>query len=118
MPKVMIVDDDKITVTLLQTLLGLDGFDVVVVPRGGDVLSTAHREQPDVFMIDYNLSDMTGVQVVTQIRGDANLSHTPILMASGMNVEAEALRAGASQFIIKPFDPAKLAGIFHKLLEA
>ena len=63
MLKVMIVDDDRNTVKLLQTLLELDGFEVSVAPRGADVLPAAQQNKPDIFLMDYHLSDMDGVEV-------------------------------------------------------
>lgn len=116
MPKVMIVDDDRTTVTLLQTLLSLDGFDVVAVPRGLDVLAQARHERPDVFLVDYHLSDISGTQLIHQLRADAEFGKTPIVMASGLNVESEARGAGANVFLVKPFEPNNLVTIFNQLL--
>ncbi|MEP7287702.1 MAG: response regulator [Chloroflexota bacterium] len=116
MPKVMIVDDDRTTVTLLKTLLELDGFDVVIVPRGSMVLEKAHQESPDVFLLDYHLTDMDGTQVTQILRADTQFKHTPIVMASGLNVEDEAKKAGANVFLVKPFEPGNLAKIFQKLI--
>jgi len=59
----MIVDDDRNTVKLLQTLLELDGFVVVVAGRGADVLPV-RASQADLFLMDYHLADMDGVDVV------------------------------------------------------
>ena len=115
-PKVMIVDDDRTTVTLLQTLLTLDGFDVVAVPRGMEVLAQARRERPDVFLVDYHLSDMAGTQLILQLRADVEFGKTPIVMASGLNVENEAKGAGANVFLVKPFEPGNLATLFYQLL--
>jgi DNA-binding response OmpR family regulator len=112
----MIVDDDRTTVTLLQTLLTLDGFDVVLAPRGNTVLAEARREKPDIFLIDYHLADMSGTEIITTLRGDPQFAKAPIIMASGLNVENEAQKAGANLFLIKPFEPGSLAGIFNKLL--
>ena len=116
MPKVMIVDDDRTTVTLLQTLLEMDGFDVVLVPRGSMVLDKAHQEKPDLFLLDYHLADMEGTTIVTNLRADPQFAKTPIIVASGLNVEGEAKKAGANMFLIKPFDPGSLATIFNKLI--
>jgi two-component system chemotaxis response regulator CheY len=116
MPKVMLVDDDRTTVSLLQTLLELDGFDVVVSPRGQMAIDKASTEKPDVFMLDYHLTDMDGVTVVKTLRANPVFAKTPIVMASGLNVEDEALKAGASMFLLKPFEPGQLADIFHKLI--
>lgn len=115
-PKVMIVDDDRTTVTLLQMLLTLDGFDVVAVPRGMEVLAQARHERPDVFLVDYHLSDMAGTQLILQLRADAQFGKTPIVMASGLNVESEAKGAGANVFLVKPFEPGNLAALFNQLL--
>ena len=110
MPKVMIVDDDRNTVKLLQTLLELDGFVVVVTGRGADVLPVAEQAKPDLFLMDYHLADMEGTTVVTNLRADPQFAKTPIVMASGLNVEGEAKKAGANMFLIKPFEPGSLAG--------
>jgi len=115
-PRVMIVDDDRTTIKLLETLLVMDGFEVTLVARGGDVLPAARRDRPDVFLIDYHLSDMEGADVVHALRGDPQFAQAPIIVASGMNVETEAKRAGASMFLIKPLDPGSLASTLHSLL--
>lgn len=114
--KVMIVDDDLTTVSLLSTLLELDGYDVVVVRRGGDVIPKAETEMPDIIMMDYHLSDVEGVVVIREIRKHATLSAIPIVMASGLDVSDEARAAGANTFIIKPFDPSALPELFNSLI--
>lgn len=116
MPKVMIIDDDRTTVTLLQTLLELDGFDVATVGSGGEAMEAAIREKPDVFLMDYHLSDMEGVDVIRDLRATAEFAKTPIIMASGMNVEEEAKAAGANAFLVKPFEPDDLPKLFNELL--
>ena len=113
----MIVDDDRTTTTLLETLLMLDGFEVSQVARGGDVLPRAKRDLPDIFLIDYHLNDMNGPEVVRALRDDEHFAESPIVIASGMNVEAEAKAAGATMFLIKPLDPSTLAQTLSGLLE-
>src|SRR5437879_3390413 len=115
MTKVMIVDDDRTTVMLLQTLLELDGFVVSLVARGAMVMDKVNAEKPDIFMLDYHLSDMDGVAVVKNLRADPQFEKTPIIVASGLNVEHEAKKAGATMFLLKPFDPDKLAPLFIQL---
>jgi CheY-like chemotaxis protein len=117
LPKIMIVDDDRITVSLLQTLLELDGFEVVIVPRGLQVLEKALLEHPDIFMLDYNLSDTTGVEVVRILRATSEFAKTPIVIASGLNAEDEVLAAGANAFLIKPLDTELLSTTLLKFLK-
>lgn len=116
MPKVMIVDDDRTTVKLLQTLLELDGFEVAVAGRGGDVMRTAQTFQPDIFLMDYHLSDIDGVEVVRELRASERFAQIPIVMTSGLDVEDEVIEAGATTFLVKPFEPDELPSLFQKLI--
>lgn len=116
MTKVMIVDDDAVTVSLLETLLQLDGFDVIVVRRGADVIPEAEARNPDIILMDFHLADMEGVDVIKNVRAHNRLAEIPIIMASGMDVSDEALAAGANKFIIKPFEPSDLPELFNSLI--
>ncbi|MBN1679492.1 MAG: response regulator [Anaerolineae bacterium] len=116
MPRILIVDDDRTTGKLLQTLLELDGFEVNLAGRGEQALELAHEVLPDIFLVDYHLADMEGVTLVTQLRSDPIFANTPIVMASGLNVEEEARQAGANRFLVKPFEPNQLASLFNSLI--
>ncbi len=113
----MIVDDDRTTVSLLQTLLEMDGFEVSIVPRGLMVLDRALQDRPDVFLLDYHLSDMNGTDVTRKLRATPEFAHTPIVIASGLNVEDEARAAGANMFLVKPFEPGQLSDLLIKLVK-
>lgn len=112
----MIVDDDRTTVSLLQTLLELDGFEVIVVGLGADVIPKAEASQPDVLMIDYHLTDTEGTTVIRDLRQHEQFATMPIVMASGLDVSAEARAAGANEFIVKPFEPSDLPDLFNRLI--
>lgn len=112
----MIVDDDAVTVSLLGTLLELDGFEVIVVRRGIDVIPEAEAKNPDIILMDFHLADMEGTEIIKNIRVHDKLSAIPIIMASGMDVSVEALEAGANKFIIKPFEPSDLPKMFNSLI--
>ncbi|MBC7869634.1 MAG: response regulator [Chitinophagaceae bacterium] len=116
MTKVMIVDDDRTTVKLLQTLLELDGFDVSIAGRGGDVIELANKVVPDIFLMDYHLTDMDGVDVLRDLRAAGNFMKTPVVMTSGLDVEDEVMEAGANAFLVKPFEPDDLPKLFNKLV--
>ncbi|NDJ62569.1 MAG: response regulator [Chloroflexi bacterium] len=117
MPKIMIVDDDTSMVKLLQTLLELDGFEVTAVIRGGDVLPKVQEVQPDLIMMDYHLTDMDGVDIIRDMRADPTYDNLPIIVASGLDVEDEVMDAGATRFIVKPFEPGDLPGMFNELIQ-
>jgi DNA-binding response OmpR family regulator len=115
-PKVMIVDDDRTTVSLLETLLELDGFDVVLAADGNTALAKAQAAKPDAFLVDFHLADREGTDFVRQLRGEAAFSETPVIMASGAERGSEAYAAGADHFLIKPFDPGELVSILNQML--
>lgn len=116
LPKILIVDDDRTTVKLLQTLLEMDGFDVSMAARGETALEMAQEQQPDLILIDFHLTDMDGTDLLVRLRSTASLADTPIVMASGMDKEDEALNAGADLFLVKPFEPGSLADTFYNLI--
>ncbi|MEM9951620.1 MAG: response regulator [Chloroflexota bacterium] len=112
----LIVDDDAVTVSLLETLLELDGFTVLIARRGADVIPKMTEDRPDVMMIDYHLTDIEGVEVIKEVREHADFKDIPIVMASGMDVSYEAEKAGANEFLIKPFEPSELPDLFNRLI--
>jgi DNA-binding response OmpR family regulator len=111
----MIVDDDLTTVKLLQTLLELDGFEVVVCTRGGDVVGMVGKMAPEVILMDYHLADTEGVHVLRELRS-GEYAELPVIMTSGMDVRDEVMSAGANDFLVKPFEPDELPGLFRKYI--
>ena len=116
LPKILIVDDDRTTVKLLQTLLEMDGFAVTSTSRGQTGIEMAHTARPDIILVDYHLSDIAGVELVKQVRANPTLNGVPIVVVSGLDVQDEVLQAGASAFLGKPFEPGALAPLFYSLI--
>ena len=117
MPKAMIVDDDQTSASLLQTLLELEGFDVVLTAGGANAFQEAKEAAPDIFLVDYHLSDFDGVDFVKRLRADTQFGQVPVIMVSGLDHEDEAIACGANRFLIKPFDFGDLVVILKKLLD-
>jgi len=116
LPKILIIDDDRTTTKLLQTLLEMDGFEVATAANGQIALDIASHEHPDLFLVDFHLTDMNGLELVSHLRSDARFAQVPIVMASGLDKESEALKAGANAFLVKPFEPDDLSALFSDLL--
>jgi DNA-binding response OmpR family regulator len=114
--KVMIVDDDRTMNLLLKTLLELDGFSVVLAPRGDQVLSVALAEQPDAILMDVHIAEVDGIVLLKQIRAHPTLKRLPVIMSSGMDVEIECRAAGADAFILKPYPPDQLSTTLKKVI--
>ena len=112
----MLVDDDFTTVSLLKKLLEIDGFEVVVSPSGESALTKVKEAKPEAFLVDYHLADNKGTDFVRELRAQAEFAKTPIIMTSGLDHTDDALAAGATEFLIKPFDPSQLIARLQELL--
>lgn len=115
MTRVMIVDDEVEMSRLLKMLLELEGFIVDTSLSGTLAMEKAMAEAPDVFMIDYHLQDMSGDTLIRQLRAIETFAHAPIIVASGRDVEPEVKRAGATEFMLKPFEPDALIEALKRL---
>jgi CheY-like chemotaxis protein len=101
-------------VSLLQTLLKMEGFETVALEGDADVVEAVLREKPDIVFMDVHLGQQSGMEVVQSIRNNAQIADVRVVMTSGMNVKEECLRRGADSFLLKPFMPADLIGILKR----
>lgn len=117
MTRVMIVDDEIEMSRLLKMLLELEGFSVETTPTGEGALANAAVQPPNVFMVDYHLHDMSGEDLIRKLRAQDGLAHVPIVVVSGRDVEPEVLKAGATAFMLKPFEPDDLIAALKRLTD-
>jgi DNA-binding response OmpR family regulator len=119
MPKIMLVEDDATMLSLLQTLLQMEGYQVVkMIDESLDgILSTFCQEKPDLALIDVHLRDLNGFDVLRRIRNDTVLGRTRVVMSSGMECRTECLNYGADDFILKPYMPDDLIDVIYKTLK-
>jgi len=109
MPKILIIDDDEVQLSLLQTLLSEQGYTLYSTadgPQGVELYST-HR--PDLVLLDIGLPSISGIEVMKQVRqidGKAKI----IVITGYASVESavHAIREGAWDYIRKPYDPQEL----------
>lgn len=111
MPKVLLAEDDQTMVKLLQTLLKMEGFEVVAADVDADVAALAIHEKPDVLFMDVHLGQQNGLDIVQSIRKHPELDDLRIVMTSGLNVKDECLAHGANNFLLKPFMPDDLLSL-------
>ena len=113
MPKVLVAEDDHTMVSLLTTLLKMEGFEVVQLDIQADVPSAVAREKPDVLLMDVHLGEQNGMDIVASIRENTDFSRMNIVMTSGLNVKDECLKRGANFFLLKPFMPDDLLKVLR-----
>ena len=108
MAKVLLAEDDQTMVSLLKTLLNMEGFEVLALDVDSDVPAMVQREKPHVLFMDVNLGGQSGMEILDTIRKQQELSGVRIVMTSGLNVKEECINRGANAFLLKPFMPDDL----------
>jgi len=116
MAKVMIIEDDPTMISLLGTLLDMEGFQVAKVDKFGSVLDDIRREDPDLILMDVHLETINGLEVLAKLRQDENLMSKKVIMSSGLDKKYESTLAGADDFLMKPYMPDELIDKVKQLL--
>lgn len=115
---VLTVDDSATIRELLLTELSGLGYRVTQAEDGINGLEMLALEPPDVIITDITMPRMDGIGFIQNVRGDERYKATPILVLtteSDPDIKNRAKRAGATGWIVKPFDPRKLAEAIRKV---
>ena len=127
--KVLIVDDEYIGRETLQSVLEGEGYELEMAENGYQAIEKAKQLLPDVILLDVMMPGMTGFEVCQRIRSDPQIAEIPIIILTALDDRESllnALKAGADDFITKPFDRyelrARLLGItqlnrYQKLIQ-
>ncbi|HVN55098.1 MAG TPA: response regulator [Anaerolineaceae bacterium] len=110
MPKILIIEDDETMLSLLETFLQIEGFDVTVY-SGKNIespLRVIRQEVPEVILMDVHLQNGNGMEITRQIRKDPALKPIRVIMTSGMEMSHQSFSAGADGFLLKPYMPEDL----------
>lgn len=117
--KILIVDDSKTMRSIVKNCLATLGYsDVEEACDGRDALSKATACSPGLILLDWNMPNMNGLEFLKAFRGQG--AKTPVIMVT---TEAEkprvieAIKAGASDYVVKPFTPDVLSQHVTKTLE-
>ncbi|WP_368490680.1 response regulator [Clostridium sp. BJN0013] len=118
MAKILIVDDAAFMRMMIKDILEKNGFEVVGEANNGiKAVELYKKETPDVVTMDITMPDMDGIEAVKQIRAiDANAK---IIMCSAMGQQTmvmDAIKAGARDFIVKPFQPDRVLEAINKVV--
>lgn len=108
MEKVLLAEDDATMVSLLKTLLKMEGFEVVALDVNVDVAAEVQREKPYALFMDVHLGGQSGMKILEKIRENGDAADIRIIMTSGMNMRDECISRGANAFLLKPFMPDDL----------
>ncbi len=115
---VMTVDDSKTMREMVAFTLKQAGFEVKQAEHGQDALNVLGNDKVDCIVTDLNMPVMDGLQLIRELRVHAVHKATPIIMLtteSDENKKREGREAGATGWLVKPFNPEKLINTINKV---
>ena len=118
--KVLIADDEQNIVISLEFLMKREGFEVVVANDGEEAIRRIRADQPDLVLLDVMMPKKSGHEVCQELRADADLSDTLVLMLSAKGRDTDVdkgLGVGADAYMTKPFSTRELVDKVRSMLE-
>jgi two-component system, OmpR family, alkaline phosphatase synthesis response regulator PhoP len=106
--KVLVVDDERHIVRLVEANLQRAGYEVVVAYDGREALAKVRSENPDLVSLDIMMPYMDGFEVLKALKADPTTADIPVLMLTSKSHDADVFRgwqSGVDCYMTKPFDP-------------
>ena len=117
MAKILIVDDAEFLRVRLTKMLSVDGFEVFQAENGLKAVASYKEIHPDVVLMDVTMPEMDGLAALKEIIGFDAKARVIMLTALGQeSVVLEAVKSGARDFIVKPFEHERVMKAITKLL--
>lgn len=119
--KILLIDDHRTVLRLLDAILKLRGYDLLYAENGQQGMALARQEQPDLILLDVMMPEIDGFKVCQYLKGQAETAAIPVvfLTARGAESDLEAGRkVGAQGFLTKPFLAREVLDLVEKLLAA
>ena len=118
-PQVLVVDDDQLIIDLVTAFLESDGLEVIAAGDGREALARIAEARPDLVLCDVVMPRMGGLEFLHALRGNVKTEAIPVIMLTARGATKEvvaALRAGADDYVRKPFSSEELlARVWSKL---
>lgn len=110
-PKILVVDDDDFQHKMIAKILGAENYEFVFARSGAEAMSALRNIRPDLILMDVMMPDMDGLEVTRRLKTSPQFASMPVMMISGKsegNIILNCMKAGAADFVVKPFEMEKL----------
>jgi CheY-like chemotaxis protein len=118
-PTVLVVDDDEFQRKIIGTILGAENYHLIFAGDGFEALNLLRKTRPDVILMDVMMPNMDGMETTRRLKAAPHSAKTPVIMVTGKSegkVVVDSLKAGAVDFVVKPFDRATLIAKITRVL--
>jgi PAS domain S-box-containing protein len=116
--KILVVDDERDILSLLQHHLNAQGYQVITATTGAQAIAKAISEKPDLITLDLLLPDRHGFDVLRELKERPQTTHIPVIVLSVAQDETDGYRLGALDYIVKPVDENRLLESISQILHS
>ena len=117
--RILLVDDEPELVEMVKMRLEAGGYEVITAYDGQEALDKAHKENPDLMLLDLMLPKIDGYKVCRMLKFDERYKHILIIIFTARTQKSDegmAKEVGSDAYVVKPFEPQVLMGKIKELL--
>ena len=117
--RILVVDDEKHIVRLVQINLERQGYEVVAAYDGREGMERLREQRPDLIILDVMMPHMDGFEVLATLKGGDEYRDIPVIMLTARAQDKDVLRGmecGADLYLTKPFNPFELVNFVKRFL--
>ncbi|PIR18118.1 MAG: response regulator [Deltaproteobacteria bacterium CG11_big_fil_rev_8_21_14_0_20_49_13] len=117
---ILVAEDDVMLSEISKFRLESLGYDVIIAENGKEGAFKAMSEKPDLMLVDIMMPEVSGIEMIKIVRANSDLKDVPIIVVSalGRNEDIEAaMKAGANDYVVKPYSSADLVKRIANLLK-
>ena|SRR5437588_12976283 len=117
--KILIVDDDPVTLRLLEGFLQRAGYQMLLAKEGRAAVALAQKELPQVIIMDVMMPQVGGLEALRQLKKAETTQSIPVIIIAASDhplVQQESKQSGAAAFLTKPFSPGRLLTEIKRLV--
>lgn len=119
--KILVVDDERHIVRLVEVNLVRAGYDVITAYDGVEALEKVKQEEPDMIVLDVMMPRMDGFEVLKHLQADPDTQDIPVIMLTAKAQDADIFRgwsSGVSSYLTKPFNPRELLTFVERIFQS
>lgn len=119
--KILVVDDERHIVRLVEVNLTRAGYDIVTAYDGIEALEKVKAEKPDMIVLDVMMPRMDGFEVLKRLQADPDTQDIPVIMLTAKAQDADIFRgwsSGVSSYLTKPFNPRELLTFVERIFQS